>query len=261
MKGIIFTENGVKCIFDEAEELENIQSGESADVIFGKIQKWFPYFSEFSSLLDGDRNLVLPANIKLNNKTLISPGTGDSSIQIGIKNKASGIGSIAIGSPYLAGSDNGNAAYGNYSLAFGDSNIARGNHSLTIGYDNETYGEHSLAFGYGNIASGKFSLAFGENVLASKPYQVVFGKFNKADIEQIFIIGNGVSTEARSNALTLDFDGNLRTAGDVTATDSSSNSVSLISISIQLKNALDRIAALESSRQASESTNDGITEE
>ncbi|MDE6021789.1 MAG: hypothetical protein K2H01_12430 [Ruminococcus sp.] len=63
MKGIIFTADGVKCIFDEAEKLENIQSGESADVIFGKIQKWFPYFSEFSSLFDSNGNLILPADV------------------------------------------------------------------------------------------------------------------------------------------------------------------------------------------------------
>ncbi len=247
MKGIIFTEEGIKCIFEEAEELENIQSGESIAAIFGKIQKWFPHFSEFSSILDGDGNLVLPANIKLNNKMLISPGTGDSSIQIGIKNKASGIGSIAIGSPYLAGSDNGNTAYGNYSLVFGDSNAARGNHSLAIGYDNDTYGEHSLAFGYGNTASGKFSLAFGENVVASVPYQAVFGKFNKADSKQMFIIGNGTSTDARSNALTLDFDGNLRTAGDVTATDSNGNSVSLCDAAQSISKSQNSITELQKS--------------
>ena len=56
--------------------------------------------------------------------------------------------------------------------------------------------------GYSNIAIGD--------------YQHVQGKFNVADNTKAFIIGNGTATDARSNALTVDWSGNTAIAGDLT---------------------------------------------
>ena len=56
--------------------------------------------------------------------------------------------------------------------------------------------------GYSNIALGD--------------YQHVQGKFNAADSTKAFIIGNGTATDARSNALTVDWSGNTTIAGDLT---------------------------------------------
>lgn len=56
--------------------------------------------------------------------------------------------------------------------------------------------------GYKNIALGD--------------YQHVQGKFNVADSTKAFIIGNGTATDARSNALTVDWSGNMTIAGDLT---------------------------------------------
>ena len=56
--------------------------------------------------------------------------------------------------------------------------------------------------GVGNIAIGD--------------YQHVQGKFNVADSAKAFIIGNGTATDARSNALTVDWLGNTIIAGDLT---------------------------------------------
>lgn len=59
--------------------------------------------------------------------------------------------------------------------------------------------------GLGNIATGD--------------YQHVGGKYNTADANKAFIIGNGIKvqdTVTRSNALTVDWSGNMVLAGDVT---------------------------------------------
>lgn len=56
--------------------------------------------------------------------------------------------------------------------------------------------------GYKNIALGD--------------YQHVQGKYNAADATKAFIIGNGTATDARSNALAVDWSGNTSIAGDLT---------------------------------------------
>ena len=49
-------------------------------------------------------------------------------------------------------------------------------------------------------------------------YQHVSGKYNIADNNKAMIIGNGVDKDNRSNALTVDWDGNVETSGIVKAT-------------------------------------------
>ena len=56
--------------------------------------------------------------------------------------------------------------------------------------------------GKGNIATGDF--------------QHVEGKYNTADANKALIIGNGSDTDHRSNALTVDWSGNVASAGDIT---------------------------------------------
>lgn len=56
--------------------------------------------------------------------------------------------------------------------------------------------------GIGNISTGD--------------YQHVQGKYNTADATKAFIIGNGTATDARSNALAVDWSGNTSIAGDLT---------------------------------------------
>ena len=52
---------------------------------------------------------------------------------------------------------------------------------------------------------------------ASSDYQHVQGKYNIEDAENKYahIVGNGTSEEARSNAHTLDWEGNAMYAGDI----------------------------------------------
>ena len=61
----------------------------------------------------------------------------------------------------------------------------------------------------GAHVEGKGNIAIGD-------FQHVEGKYNTADATKALIIGNGTADNARSNALTIDWSGNLAAAGDVT---------------------------------------------
>ena len=80
-----------------------------------------------------------------------------------------------------------------------------------------TQGKNGLATGYFTHAKGQNSQAFGENTRASSKNQHVQGKNNIEDSTGTYahIVGNGTSTSAKSNAHTLDWNGNAWYAGDV----------------------------------------------
>ena len=95
---------------------------------------------------------------------------------------------------------------GNYSIIAGDSN---------------------------NVASANYSYAIGRKTVAQKECQYVFGKYNKIDTSTngtfVEIVGNG-ALGARSNARTLDWDGNEWVAGQMTATQFNGSGAGLTSI-------------------------------
>lgn len=103
-----------------------------------------------------------------------------------------------------------------------------------------------------NKAYCLYSHAEGIGTVAGSQYQHVGGAFNIIDMSNKYarIIGNGASQYARSNALTLDWDGNLWTAGDVTATDSFGNSVSLCELQNSFSTSQSDISELQSSFSA-----------
>ena len=84
--------------------------------------------------------------------------------------------------------------------------------------NNETFGEifNSYEESY-NRAAGKYSHAEGFNTKASSFAQHVQGKYNIEDTEDKYshIVGNGVSSSKRSNAHTLDWNGNAWYQGNV----------------------------------------------
>ncbi len=88
------------------------------------------------------------------------------------------------------------------------------------------YGENGKAQGAeiyndlsNNRAFGLFAHAEGQNTIASGDIQHVQGKFNLEDKNKAFIIGNGNDNNNRSNAYTLDWQGNSSQQGKVYATD------------------------------------------
>ena len=77
-----------------------------------------------------------------------------------------------------------------------------------------------------DAAVGAFSIVGGQSVYATSDNQSAFGKFNVQDSnnDYAFMIGNGSDSANRSNALTVDWSGNVEAAGDIT--DGSSNVLS-----------------------------------
>ncbi len=76
-------------------------------------------------------------------------------------------------------------------------------------------GKGSHAEGVGTSATAIGSHSEGTSTKASGENQHVQGKYNIADTTSAHIIGNGTSSAEKSNAHTLDWDGNAWFAGDV----------------------------------------------
>lgn len=150
--------------------------------------------------------------------------TDESGMPYGVKlmdesNNASGSWSIAGGYNTTA-SGMCSASLGNSTTASGVGSVAFGTYSLATG-------DNSVAFGRVNIATGNRSVSFGENTQATKDDQLVIGRYNTPDsddenaVQHAFIIGNGYGPKEGdpsykySNALTVDWDGNLDIAKSI----------------------------------------------
>ena len=127
----------------------------------------------------------------------------------GSNTTASGQGSHAEGYNTTASRD--------YSHAEGYKTIASGRSSHAEGSSTKAHGSDSHAEGYNTTASGDYSHAEGYNTTANGNDSHVQGKCNIADTSNKYadIIGNGTSNTARSNAATVDWNGNAWFAGDV----------------------------------------------
>lgn len=100
-------------------------------------------------------------------------------------------------------------AYGKGAHAEGTLNTANGENAHAEGYRNIASGTYSHVEGYDNEASGHATHVQGKfNVVQSVTGPNYLGKY-------CHIVGNGTSDTARSNAHTLDWDGNAWFAGDV----------------------------------------------
>lgn len=133
----------------------------------------------------------------LDNKLALSAidPRGEGSFAVGIYVNANGSASHAEG--YWTNAD------GFYSHAEGCTTDAIGYASHAEGYSTEVNGDYSHAEGYNTKANGDFSH--------------VQGKYNIVDLDNKYahIVGNGSNWSKRSNAHTLDWDGNAWFAGDV----------------------------------------------
>ena len=83
----------------------------------------------------------------------------------------------------------------------GASSYASGPSSVASGFS-------SVASGYYSVASDDFSVVLARNGETMSSYQTIVGKFN-AKVAGLFIIGNGTSDTARSNAFVVDDSGNV----------------------------------------------------
>lgn len=160
--------------------------------------------------------------------------TGESSFAFGNEVEANGNVSFAEGCSTANGSyshSEGEAtAIGNYSHAEGQWTRSEGVRSHAEGGPPSSQigktiasGLASHAEGY-STASGDYSHAQGSGTIASKYSQTVLGAYNIEDTTSgmysgyLVIVGNGrASGSSRSNALTVDWSGNVEAAGNVTA--------------------------------------------
>ena len=119
----------------------------------------------------------------------------------------------------------GTSATGDNAVSEGVSTRAQGNYSHAEGASTTARGDGSHAEGAGTTATGLYSHAEGQNTYAKNMAQHVFGTYNATDTSSnpstekgayVEIVGNGTSDRARSNARTLDWEGNESLAGSLT---------------------------------------------
>ena len=101
----------------------------------------------------------------------------------------------------------------------GYDSIAPGIDAHAEGYGTVASGMYSHAEGANTEAKGEHSHAEGFNTKAAGPKQHVEGSYNVVDEEGVYahIVGNGTDESYRSNAYTLDWEGNAKFAGNVYA--------------------------------------------
>ena len=149
--------------------------------------------------------------------------SGESSHAEGSRTTASGKFSHAEGGVTTA-SGEGSHAEGYQTVASGASSHAEGISTKASASDAHAEGYFTKASGSESHAEGSYTEATkycshseGQNTLAYSKIQHVQGKFNIADSNDTYahIVGNGTADNARSNAHTLDWEGNAWYQGDV----------------------------------------------
>lgn len=154
---------------------------------------------------------------------------GTNAVAVGFNNTSSGNASFAEGGQ--------NKATGNFSHAenygteaTGAQSHAEGRYSKASGAQSHAEGESTLASGanshsegYTTEASGYYSHSQGYGTKASRRSQTAIGEFNIAETgslnqrgQYVEIVGNGTDDNNRSNARTLDWNGNEVLAGGLT---------------------------------------------
>lgn len=135
--------------------------------------------------------------------------SNDDSYAEGLSTEASGVGAHAEG--------NGSNASGGYSHAEGYGTKASGTQAHSEGHDSIASGSVAHAEGYETIADGDFSHAQNYGTKASSDNQTALGKYNVEDSvdDYAVIIGNGTADNARSNALTVSWYGDVTASGEI----------------------------------------------
>jgi hypothetical protein len=176
-----------------------------------------------------------------------STAIGDYAVAIGAS-YVSGSSSVALGASYSVGLANfslgENLITGNENLVLGINNDVGdpNNTNVVIGYNNAYYTQDSFAFGSGNYSeNAPHSFAIGSNnstwtsqamvvgrgLIGSVNQSLIVGYHNSViqgsgqswiGSDPLFVIGNGSTTQARSNAMVIRKNGNTKINGDFEAT-------------------------------------------
>lgn len=175
-------------------------------------------------------NTVLETTLSRGRKSGTTAGTG--SMAFGDTVTASGNYTNAEGRQTVASGTGAHAegyrttASNSYSHAEGEGTAANGGGAHAEGYSTKATGNYSHAEGYSTNAKGTFSHAEGEGTVTKHRDQHALGAYNiedpstNSDFQNgtyLEIVGNGTNASNRSNAYTLDWNGNGRFKGSVYA--------------------------------------------
>ena len=187
-----------------------------------------------TSNLISKENPVFTGSMSLGRKEGTTVGEG--SYAVGASVTASGAFSHAEGFfTDASGSDSHAEGYstkasGSESHAEGFGAKALGSKSHAEGFNTTASGQSSHAEGVSTSASGDYSHVEGCGTIALGDYQHVQGKYNIKDTKGKYahIVGNGSDADTRSNAHTLDWDGNAWYAGKLSQEGTPTDSKDLI---------------------------------
>lgn len=210
----VYANDGTTQVVDLGYGLGKSQSGGMADA---------PYFTLGHRNVDGAiGNYSTAEGYNIIASGYASHAEGYTNPSYGARTVASGRGAHAEG--------HGTTASGDFSHAegFGDEYAiteASGAYSHAEGRKTTASGAGAHAEGEETTASGRGAHAEGFKTIAQRRAQTVIGKYNIPDTsgdytdsfgEYAFIIGNGANENARSNALTVEWSGNVEATGGAT---------------------------------------------
>ena len=99
--------------------------------------------------------------------------------------------------------------------AEGTNTTSSGGYSHSEGGYTVASGGYSHAEGHDTTASGNYSHAQNVGTAAGYEAQTAIGKYNDNNSDNAFEVGNGTADNARSNALAVDWSGNVRSDGSI----------------------------------------------
>ena len=224
-------------------------AGTASSLGAGTRMMWYPLKSAFRA---GYVNGIQWDDVNIGNYSVAmgadTKASGNYSTALGTNSIASGESSSAMGEGAIASGISSTAmgrlttANGYYSTAMGFLTNASGTATTTMGESSKAIGYASTAMGYSTTASGISSTAMGRHTTASGETstsmglgttsesfaETVMGTYNTdytptstnsyTSSDRLFVIGNGTSTSALSNALVMLKNGNTTFSGTVTAT-------------------------------------------
>lgn len=194
-------------ITNETYQLEHL-TDKTIHITDDERNRWNDTYTktEADNLLEAKANVenpVFSGTLGLNHNGEL----GFASASLGFANTASGM--------YCFSEGMGNQSTGDASHSEGTGNVASGNAAHAEGSGTLASNVGSHAEGANTKATGYGSHAEGSNTIASGEGQHVEGKYNVDDPNFIHIVGNGSSNSKRSNAHTLNLNGEAWFAGDV----------------------------------------------
>lgn len=210
--GFRFDEDGTVRYSGTFHELPERKKNDLSDATSGNATIYYPsvkaVYDAIKDVKDEISTVVSPSADAENGQAADAKETYEALSEKMNVNNPTGTGVISIGRK------DGTAANGN---ALGSNVTSSGANAFAEGEGTKSTSDSSHAEGYYTSASGFASHAEGSRTEANTSNQHVQGKYNKVDSNGKYahIVGNGTSVSERSNAHTLDWDGNAWFAGDV----------------------------------------------